>query len=85
MVIEVKSQTNILMCSGYRPPNTSIVDFSSGYENVLKNMTKHKHTNSVIGIDHNLDFIKHNKTYPYSVVPDTKLRLPYGTYNNKAH
>ena len=64
MVIEVKCQTNILMCSGYRPPNTSTVDFSNGYENVLKNMTNHKHTNSVIGIDHNLDFIKHNKHNP---------------------
>ena len=64
MVIKVKCQTNILMCSGYRPPNTSTVDFSNGYENVLKNMTNHKHTNSVIGIDHNLDFIKHNKHNP---------------------
>ena len=64
MIIEVKCQTNILMCSGYRPPNTSMVDFSNGYENVLKNMTNHKHTNSMIGIDHNLDFIKHNKHNP---------------------
>ena len=64
MVIEVKCQTNILMCSGYRPPNTSTLDFIDGYENILKNMTNHKHTNSVIGIDHNLDFIKHNKHNP---------------------
>ena len=68
MIIEVKCQTNILMCSGYRPPNTSIVIFSNEYENVLKNMSNHKHTNSVIGIDHNLDFIKHsmhNPTHSY--------------------
>ena len=64
MVIEVKCQTNILMCSGYRPPNTSMVDFSNGYENILKNITNHKHTNSVIGIDHNLDFIKYNRHNP---------------------
>ena len=64
MVIEVKCQTNILMCSGYRPPNTSTIEFSIGYDNILKNMTNHKHTNSVIGIDYNLDFIKHNKHIP---------------------
>ena len=64
MIIEVKCQTNILMCSGYRPPNTSPVDFSTDYENILKNMANHKHTNSVIGIDHNLDFIKHSRHNP---------------------
>ena len=64
MIIEVKGKINILMCSGYRPPNTSTVDFINKYEKVLKNMTNHKYTTSVIGIDHNLDFIKHSMHSP---------------------
>ena len=64
MIIKVKCQTNILMCSGYRPPNTSPVDFSTDYENILKNGANHKHTNSVIDIDNNLDFIKHSRHNP---------------------
>ena len=64
MIIEVKCKTNILGCSSYRPPNTSIREFSTEYEEVLHNMLNHKHTNSIIGIDHNLDFVKHNLHRP---------------------
>ena len=64
MIIEVKCQTNILMCSGYRPPNTNTTEFRNVYEDILNKMTNHKHTNSIIGIDHNLDFIKHNMHNP---------------------
>ena len=64
MIIEVKCITKLLMCSSYRPPNTSTTDFITEYEDILQNMLNHRYTNSIIGIDHNLDFIKHSLHNP---------------------
>ena len=64
IVIEIKSKPNLLFCSGYRPPNTDISEFLSSYEKILTTLKAHKHTEYVIGIDHNLDFIKHHLHKP---------------------
>ena len=64
IVIEIKSKPNLLLCSGYRPPNTDISEFLAFYEKILTTLKAHKHTEYVIGIDHNLDFIKHHLHKP---------------------
>ena len=57
-MIEVKGKDNLLLCSGYRPPNTNLTEFQEAYNQLLMNMGNIKNTESLIGIDHNLDFIK---------------------------
>ena len=60
IVIEIKSKPNLLLCSGYQPPNTDICEFLTSCEKILTVLKAHKHTEYVIGIDHNLDYIKHH-------------------------
>ena len=65
IVIEIKCKTNLLLCSGYRPPNTDLPEFLTSYNKMVNNLEASKHSESIIGIDHNLDFIKqhlHNPT-----------------------
>ena len=76
MIIEVKCKTNIIICSGYRLPNTNKTEFVTDYEKVLKQIGDHKHTNSIIGIDHNLYFINHSRHSP------TQLYLTQNLENN---
>ena len=76
IVIGVKSKPNLLLCSGYRPPNTDIGEFLVSYEKILTTLKAHKHNEYVIGIDHNLDFIKHHIHKP------TKTFIELNTDNN---
>ena len=64
IVIEVKGKTNLLICSGYRPPNTDLIEFQEAYDRLLTNMKKTKNVESIIGLDHNLDFIKQDIHLP---------------------
>ena len=49
--------TKKLICgSVYRPPNTSLDQFLTEYEHMLKELKKTE--NVVVGLDHNLDFLK---------------------------
>ena len=47
-----------LVCSAYRPPNTDCKKFISSFNNKLKELQKMKNTTLVIGLDHNMDFLK---------------------------
>ena len=61
-VIELKTETsNLLLVSGYRPPSTNTKDFLRDYKLALKTWQKLKHHDIVIGLDHNLDFLKSDK------------------------
>ena len=65
IVIEIKCKTNLLLCSSYRLPNTDLPEFLPSYNKMVNNLEASKHSESIIGIDHNLDFIKqhlHNPT-----------------------
>ena len=64
MVIDIKCKTNLLLCSGYRPPNTDLPEFLASYNKMVNNLEASKHTESIIGIDHNLDFIKQHLHKP---------------------
>ena len=59
VVVELKTDTkNILLVSGYRPPNTSVKTMLQDYKRLLTNLRKCKHHELIIGLDHNLDLMK---------------------------
>ena len=63
-LIEVKlKHENVLLCSGYRTPNTNPNEFLADYEKLL-NTVNAGHNKLIIGIDHNLDLLKHRSHAP---------------------
>ena len=60
--IELKTRNSkIIVGSLYRPPNTSEKEFLQYYNNSYAAMSKQKIKECVIGLDHNLDLLKHHK------------------------
>ena len=63
-LIEVKlKHENVLLCSGYRAPNTNPNEFLVDYEKLL-NKVNVGCNKIIIGIDHNLDLLKHRSHAP---------------------
>ena len=61
-VIEIKTETtNLLVVSGYRPPNSNTKEFLSKYKQAVKVWQKLKHHELIVGLDHNSDFLKSEK------------------------
>ena len=61
-VAELKTdKRNILLISGYRPPNTNVRKFLKEYKELVQHISKLKQHEIVIGIDHNLDLLKSHK------------------------
>ena len=59
MLVEIKTNNNnILVVSGYRPPNTSAKSSLKEYNEILKSVKKNKHHELIIGLDHNYDLLK---------------------------
>ena len=54
---------NVLLCSGYRAPNTNPNEFLADYEKLL-NTVNAGYNKIIIGIDHNLDLLKHRSHAP---------------------
>ena len=73
MVIEIKCKPNLLLCSGYRPPNTDLPEFLASYNEMVKNLEASRHTECIIGIDHNLDFIKQHLHRPTKMFIETNM------------
>ena len=60
-VVKLKTDTrNILLVSGYRPPNCNVRTFLKEYNNLVSKLKKNKSHQIIIGIDHNLDILKAN-------------------------
>ena len=60
-IVELKTDTrNILLVSGYRPPNCNVRTFLKEYKNLLKELKMNKNHELIIGMDHNLDLLKAN-------------------------
>ena len=58
-VVELKTNTNnILIVSGYRPPNTNARKFMQEYKTVLAKLKELKDHKLIVGMDHNFDFLK---------------------------
>ena len=61
-IVEFKTDTkNILLVSGYRPPNSNVRKFIKEYKMLIKSLRYSKYHSIVIGIDHNLDLMKVHK------------------------
>ena len=58
--IELKNGKKLLVSSMYRPPNTDAWKFVDEYGKLLSEMKKIPNCDMVIGLDHNLDFMKSN-------------------------
>ena len=62
ITIEMKThQQSELLCTVYRPPNSSDKDFLKNYSRLLKKFTQEQINRLIIWLDHNLDLIKHAK------------------------
>ena len=59
--VELKCNTdNVLIGSLYRPPNTNEKQFLTAYNKITKTLNKYN-GNTILGMDHNLDFLKLDK------------------------
>ena len=59
LIVEVKlGTTQALISSVYRPPNTNCKKFVKEFQENIKILRKQKNTTLVIGLDHNMDFLK---------------------------
>ena len=58
-VVELKTNTNnILIVSGYRPPNSNTRKFMQEYKTVLAKLKELKHHELIVRMDHNFDLLK---------------------------
>ena len=60
LLIELKNGKRLLVSSMYRPPNTDAREFVDEYGTLLSKMKKIPNCDIVIGLDHNMDFMKSN-------------------------
>ena len=58
LVVELKTdKSNVLLVSGYRPPNTSTKTLLVEYKKLINSIRKCKSHEIVVGLDHNLDLM----------------------------
>ena len=80
VVVELKTdKRNILVVSGYRPPNTNVRKFLREYQELLHTLCKHKDHELIIGLDHNLDLLQchqHSQTNEFLELNLKKNLLP---------
>ena len=62
VTIEIKTHnSSIFVCALYRPPNTNEKDFIRNYKRLLKKFNRNQLGQLIMGSDHNMDFLKHEK------------------------
>ena len=59
--IKLKNGDHYLVSSMYRPPNSDTSTFLASYNSLICVMKKEKPKGIIIGLDHNLDFLKADK------------------------
>ena len=65
ITIELKiHKDSILLSTLYRPPNTKEKEFIKNYQRLLNKFKPEEINKLMIGLDHNLDFLKHEKHRP---------------------
>ena len=65
ITIELKTNSDsAFVCTVYRPLNSSGKEFLKHYQRLLKKFNASQLERLIIGLDHNLDFIKHDKHPP---------------------
>ena len=76
VVVELKTdRDNILLVLGYRPPNANYKVFIQEYTALLKKIKKLKRHKIILGIDHNLDFLKTHLHKPMNQFLEKNLEL----------
>ena len=67
ITLEVKTQQDsVLLTTIYRPPNSKEKLFLKTYQRLLKKFTNKQLERLIIGMDHNMDFMKHDQHSPTS-------------------
>ena len=67
LTVEIKTQNDsILLTTIYRPPNSKEKQFLKTYQRLLKKFTEKQLERLIVGLDHNLDFMKHEQHIPTS-------------------
>ena len=76
LTVEIKTHSNsILVCSLYRPPNSKVKDFLRNYRRLLDKFTVNQRERLIVGLDHNLDLMKHESHAPTKEFIDLNLDL----------
>ena len=61
VVVEIKTNNeSIMLCSLYRPPNSNAKEFLKNYQRFLNKCTPKQQQMLIIGLDHNLNLLKHD-------------------------
>ena len=59
--LELKGdRNNVILGSIYRPPNTNLDKFMAEYKNSLEQLTKLKNKEIILGMDHNINLLRHD-------------------------
>ena len=62
VVVEIKTNNeSIMLCSLYRPPNSNAKEFLKNYQRFLNKFTPKQLQRLIIGLDHNLNLLKHDQ------------------------
>ena len=76
LTVEIKTHSDsILACSIYRPPNSKVKDFIKNYKRLLDKFSMNQKERLLIGLDHNLDLMKHESHKPTKEFIDLNLDL----------
>ena len=59
--IALKNGNHCLVSSMYRPPNSDIPNFLASYNSLICAMKRERPKGIIVGLDHNLDFLKSSK------------------------
>ena len=66
--ILLRNNQKLLYTSMYRPPNTNATEFIEAFSDIVGKISRQKNQSMVIGLDHNLDFLKeevHSPTHSF--------------------
>ena len=74
--VEIKTNyDSIYLLSLYRPPNSSEKEFLKNYKQLLTRFTRAQQERLLIGLDHNMDFLKYDKHLPTKEFIELNLDL----------
>ena len=76
LTVEIKTHNNsFFVCSVYRPPNSRVREFLKYYKKLLHKFTSAQQERLILGLDHNLNLLKHNIHAPTQEFIDINLDL----------
>ena len=76
LTVEIKTHSNsILVCSVYRPPTSKAKEFLRNYKRLLDKFSVNQREILIVGLDHNLDLMKHENHSPTKDFIDINLDL----------